>query len=534
MRRFGSIARALECLQNTSDMGDSFIYNGNLQISGKEWNSLLAKANLCSYRDARELFDLMNDDKDAVLSIEELHRGLESVATIKRMEDLRLRILIHHSTTVHAMRTMEPNTALWDKRLTQVELWQALSRVDVTEEKECRAIFNAVDVLRLGNVSINEVFSSLVGVSPLLLLEDICDRLTSRFGTIATAWDVLGTTSEVISESQFRHRAPAMGLNAAEAAKAFRLIVCQSADVMRKAEFIGTIVMSKATLSWEHFRQMLRYHIGSMERCIHGLHSEENADFVVEQAITRDELREVLAPIGLTQLEFHRYYKLLAFDSHDDLSVCEFERRMQLLVPSRVLEGLGSHLFSGDYLSKAQYMSKSQLYESMNYQQFVDKYQSQSNQQVVSEHILRTAFDIIDANHDGLIKWSEVICGISASMTAKRAQLRSAQREHRVKMQLKRDMEPIYKICRELKTQVRLGLDEVALALIQAQNATNNIASGGPSRELLMTPLGRVCATLAEQSSPSTKPVLSYSHQITKLLDTHDELLATDYRYHQH
>merc|ERR1719326_2189790 len=120
--------------------------DSNKQLSNKEWNLILFQAGLANYREARLLFEVMDANKDANLTMLEFHVGIESIAPVTSLETLRKRLLCVGFTSmlqaiVHMYGGGDDTTS---RPLTFIEFSEALRRACISEPVEHRAVFEAV------------------------------------------------------------------------------------------------------------------------------------------------------------------------------------------------------------------------------------------------------------------------------------------------------------------------------------------------------------------------------------------------------
>mmetsp|Transcript_5603 Transcript_5603/g.21169 ORF Transcript_5603/g.21169 Transcript_5603/m.21169 type:complete len:900 (-) Transcript_5603:57-2756(-) len=227
-----------------------------------------------SHDDHARIFDFLDTNKNGVISIAEFHTAIEAAAPVRSMEDLRRRLIaLGYTSMRQALREMDAASGN-KKNLGVTDFAQGLTRVGVLEESEHQILFETLRDPYAGakTVTLEQLHCALQAVSPIMLLEDIRDKILAKCGSVQAAFTSLDTdSSNTVSIPEFvRMATHVWRMTHYEATKAFKLIDCDNSKVISRREFVTAMNLSEPSLFLEDIRRKVRQRFRSIAEALLG------------------------------------------------------------------------------------------------------------------------------------------------------------------------------------------------------------------------------------------------------------------------
>lgn len=274
-------------MQGAFDMFSNEIHGGlERELPRKDFSRFLDKHFAGLTRDDHvRVFEFLDTDRSGGISISEFHAAIEAAVPVRSVEDLRRKfIALGYGSMRQALREMEYST-LGKKSLSFADLALALSRVGITEESEHAVIFQTILDPFPGNktVSLEQLASSLAAVSPNLALEEVREKLLTKYQTVRNAY--LNTDvddSGYIDQAEFMRQAThCWGFTGRDAAKAFRMIDRDHSGIITRKEFASALNLAEPSLYHEDIRRKVRQRFRSIAEAVSK--DEYGLDILVEK-----------------------------------------------------------------------------------------------------------------------------------------------------------------------------------------------------------------------------------------------------------
>lgn len=230
--------------------------------------------------DHARIFDFLDTNKNGVISIAEFHTAIEAAAPVRSMEDLRRRLIaLGYTSMRQALREMD--TASGNKKnLGVTDFAQGLTRIGVLEDSEHQTLFETLRDPYAGanTVTLEQLHCALQAVSPIMLLEDIRDKILAKNGSVQAAFTALDTdSSNNVSIPEFvRMATHVWRMTHYEATKAFKLIDCDNSKAISRREFVTAMNLSEPSLFLEDIRRKVRQRFRSIAEALLGEHCAED------------------------------------------------------------------------------------------------------------------------------------------------------------------------------------------------------------------------------------------------------------------
>mmetsp|Transcript_69583 Transcript_69583/g.153926 ORF Transcript_69583/g.153926 Transcript_69583/m.153926 type:complete len:961 (-) Transcript_69583:85-2967(-) len=246
------------------------------ELSRKEFSRFLTKHFGSSTREENDkMFDFLDFDHNGHISLAEFHTAVEASAPVRRMEDLRRKWIALGFTSMRQAIAQMIDPKDTGKRLTFSEFGAALSRVGIVYEDEHQNIFNEIcDPNNTScTVSIDELTSAISAVSPSLLLEDIKDRITKKYGgNINAAYNALDQDQNgTLTSVEFMRGATSQWrMTTHESQKAFRQVDIDKSRLINRVELLSALRLSEPSLLLEEIRRKVRQRFRSIHEVFSG------------------------------------------------------------------------------------------------------------------------------------------------------------------------------------------------------------------------------------------------------------------------
>jgi Ca2+-binding EF-hand superfamily protein len=458
--------RLLQRYSSVSEAFNSVDVDSDRQLSLKEWVLVLKNSGLATYREARSLFELMDANKDGHLTMLEFHVGVESIAPVLSLESLRKRLLCLGCTSMtQALAMMNgPGDDISSRPLSFLEFADALKRIYVPEPAEHRAIFEAARTepgprTPESRVSIADLACALSAVSPSLLLEELRCRLIKRFGCLRDAWTALTQKKELNLDTFRKQAIDRLQLTSMEAEKAFNFIDIDNSREISRAEFLGALNVSTASILLEDTRHKVRGRYLSIDAAF-----RDAFDNLGDQEIDNDtsldveEFADILEKVEIGRRDTLRLFELIDGDREGRLTLMEFFKGIRLFAPSCTMEGMRLQLLQSSFniaevicnvvddsrmpLNRSTFFK---LLELLNVE-------CDDNPELI--------FDFLDVRNVGIVTVSEVIAAIQNLAGGTRKMENPSVREERAEKFVQAEMAPFHKTVTDLKKRVKQGLRE--------------------------------------------------------------------------
>jgi len=521
VKRYGSIPQAIEHLEGLDIIGG---VQGK-SLPPKEWNQLLCNSNFCSYHDARLLFDTIDENRDGELTLFELQCALETISPIHSIEDFRRRLLVGASSIIDAMHRIEQNKELWDKRLGIKEFSDYLSRAQIYEPTDIASIFNCINCdsdNEKKTITINESFACIAALGPMLLLEDVNQRLMNRYGSIINAWEhIMKVTDgkETLTEDDFKKHSDHLLLTQEEVPEVFRLLDISFEKELGRYEFVLGLHLSAPNIALEKFRRRIRLRLGSIHRCLKILAMPELEEKDSVYSISVVEMQEILEPAEVSSRDTKKLFQLIDIFGEGSISIRLFRRGLWFIVPTVILEKLARHLTDNNTIVHPEDVTD--IFTKINFETFMKIVHSQKGSEKVDKIFLENCFSIVSGNLDGLISWNEISCAMKSSLLGSIPWTSSQEREFKCFHAVRQEMAPFKKACEGLKVDLRRGVRmnsrisrQSGSTLRQSSKTGSKSKSFRNQHELLIHPFQHVTETLHKERSMCAPHFRSYAQQV--------------------
>mmetsp|Transcript_45095 Transcript_45095/g.107200 ORF Transcript_45095/g.107200 Transcript_45095/m.107200 type:complete len:1048 (-) Transcript_45095:114-3257(-) len=456
--------RLLEKFSTTKEAFDALSHELPMdkELSKKELRRVLHRQGLESTREERDaIFDALDVDKSGHLSMAQFHIAVEAAAPVRTVGDLRRRWLASGFTSMAAAVSLMDEGMTRSRRLTLKEFGEALSRVSVPDALEHAAIFNIVldPHDKQGRVSIAELASAIASVSPSLDLEDLRDKVVRRYsGKIERAYGDLdpkhrGDMDRHTFVSGLMRR---LGCTEADANKIFRKIDIDGNGDVSREEFATALELSEPSLFHEDLRLRIRQRFRSIQDTFKEAFSETTGEDVDEiPALSLEKFQELLLPLGLTESEISKLFKLVDLDGDMTLTVKEFLKGIKFFAPSCVLEDLRMQC-----LQRAPYITD--VFKEVDRTEQLDRVgftQTLAELDLLAGVSIDSIFDLLDVRNDGQVSIGMLIAALKSGGPGSRLRLPEGERNDRARHEVLGFTSSATKLCKQLKNTVRLGAD---------------------------------------------------------------------------
>mmetsp|Transcript_20351 Transcript_20351/g.37012 ORF Transcript_20351/g.37012 Transcript_20351/m.37012 type:complete len:1034 (+) Transcript_20351:25-3126(+) len=456
LEKFSTTKEAFETLAHEFPM--------EKELSKKELRRVLHRQGVDSTREERDaVFDALDVDRTGHLSMAQFHIAIEAAAPVRTVGDLRRRWLAcGYSSMASAVSAMDESgmgSIGRTRRLTLKEFGEALSRVSVPDVLEHAAIFNIVldPHDKQGRVSIAELASAVASVSPSLDLEELRDKVTRRYG---------GAMDRAYGDLDPKHRGDMdrhtfvgglmrrLGYTEADANKIFRKIDIDGNGDVSREEFATALELSEPTLFHEDLRLRIRQRFRSIQETFKEAFSETTGEDMDQiPALTLERFQELLLPLGLTEGEIQKLFKLVDLDGNMLLTVKEFLKGIKFFAPSCVLEDLRMHC-----LQRAQHMTD--VFKEVDRTEQLDRagfIEVLSELDLVAGVQVDTIFDLLDVKNDGHVSIGMLIAALKSGGPGSRLRLPDDERNDRARIEVLGFTSTATRLCNQLKNTVRQG-----------------------------------------------------------------------------
>jgi len=431
------------------------------------------------------LFEVMDADKDGNLTMLEFHVGIESIAPVHSMEDMRKRLLCLGFTSMNqAVLLMDGGgDDTCSRPLSFSDFSDALKRVMISEPAEHRAIFEAVrsDPGRRRTdplVSISELACGLAAVSPCLLLEDLRARLLKQFGTLTQAWLTLcgmkyvpgaracvggvDYSTVTLQKAEFKKQASErLGFTPTEALNAFRLIDIDSSGEICRADFVSAMNLSMPSLIFEDCRHKVRQRYLSIDVAFRDAFENLDEDFDEEGemnlapvALEVKDFAEHLDKLGIGLKDTKRLFTLIDGSGTGKLTLFEFFKGTRLFTPSVMLEGVRLQLLQNSASIADAFHGVARDFrvrlDRSAFATLLRKLQVQCE-----DYQIDLIFDFLDVRGANTITVSEVIAALQNLAIC--MQVDSGVRDARAGELIKSDLAPFHKTVTDTKRRIKQG-----------------------------------------------------------------------------
>lgn len=456
--------KILDKYSTIAEAFDSLDCDASKELTSKEWNNTLYNSGLASYREARQLFELVDADKSGTITISEFYVAIEAVTPIHTIEDLRKRLLAAgFRSMLSAIAAMDNNGEIADKRLGFAEFAKILQTVVQTDEEENAAVFLSVrDTNTVDNtVSISELATALAVVSPCLLIEDLRDRLLTKFTTLHVAWDKIDIdkSGDVNSFEFMRQGKKNLGLSLIEAQKMFRWIDNDSSGVISRSEFMGAVNLSSSSLQLEDFRRKVRQRFRSIEAVFLEAFAVNDGGLLDNTLqLNIGEFTQLLENIEVTPKDTKRLFDLVDADKSGTLTLREFFRGIEVFAPSCLLEGIQLQILRrqknglpSDAFKQVPFGRNERL-DLVAFRTFLEDHK------LIKGVKVGPLFDLVDVRSDGGVTLGELIAALQCVQPGTMVKLSPEERDLQVKLRVRGDLAAFHKNVAETKLQIRAGL----------------------------------------------------------------------------
>lgn len=479
-RKKAMVAFRLKILDKYSSIGeafDSLDCDLSKSLTTKEWNNTLYNAGLASYRDARALFDIVDEDKSGEVTVTEFYIAIEQVTPIRTIEDLRKRLLASGYPSMLAAITAMDNLVqdrvgqpgqIWtgeipEKRLSFSDFAFVLKAIVNSDDEENAAVFLAVrDSNSEDNtISTSELATALAVVSPCLLIEDLRDKLLQKFQTLSVAWDRIDIdkSGDVNAFEFTRHARKTLGLSLTEAQKLFRWIDCDSSGQIARSEFISALNLSSSSLQLEDFRLKVRQRFRSIHNAFLGAFSESDEGLLDNNLqLSPTEFGQILESIEVSPKDTQKLFHLVDTDRSGTLTLREFFRGIEVFAPSCLLEGIQLQILRrqkngtpSDAFNQVP-ISRTARMDLNAFKTFLEDHK------LIKGVKVGPLFDLLDVRSDGGVTLGELIAALQCVQPGTMVKLSPEERDLQVKIKVRGDLAPYHKTVAEMKLQVRAGL----------------------------------------------------------------------------
>jgi len=263
----------LDKFPTPKDAYDSFAneFPAGRDLTKKEWRRILGRQGFewLPVADSDAIFEQIDFGHEKRISLRALIMAVEAAAPIRTLQDLRRRWLASGFRSMNqAVNKMAEHMSVQGNRLTLLEFGDALKDVNVLDGEEHLALFSAVCSDPSGKTSIDELTSAIAMVSPALLLEDLRDRLLTRYSNDVKKafFDMDLDHGGKIDRDEFLEQScRRLNLTDIEAKKAFREIDIDASKTISRAEFISALGLSEPSLFLETIRLKFRQRFRSIQ-----------------------------------------------------------------------------------------------------------------------------------------------------------------------------------------------------------------------------------------------------------------------------
>lgn len=321
-------------------------------LSKKEWRRFLTKQ--CEWlgkEDREAILTQLNFERDGHLSFNEFHIAVEAAAPVRTFEGLRKRWLASGFTSMRqALNIMDNDWARSEDRLSVAELGEKLSRVHVHERAEHEALFNSIclpDENHTRKVSIAEFASAIASVSPVLLLEDLRDRMLRAYnGNLEKCFSDLDMDFDGnLDRHEFIKKCgKKLQLQETELRKAFREIDVDNNGTISRTELMSAVALCEPSVFLEDLRLAVRQRFRSIQeifsRAFNDSLGESDIGFDSKPKLRLENFQKLLSPLDVKDFETKTLFQLFDVDRDGELTIPEFVRGIWHFAPSCVLEGL--------------------------------------------------------------------------------------------------------------------------------------------------------------------------------------------------
>lgn len=453
--------RMFEKYVSPQEAFDAFDVDGDGSLTPKEWDAAIARTGMGSVEEAQGLFGAIDTHCSGRVSSLEFHTAIESVSPVRTLEDLRKRLLRWYSSTLQGIIAMDPvfvRMEAREKRNSLQEFSACLAKIQVNDPEDQKVIFQLLinPYEPSGKVSLSELVAALTVVSPVLLLEDLRDRFLRKYGSLEKGYDALDIDKGgELDYDEFVKGVIRLGIPRTDAQRMFRLIDIDGSGNIDKGELISALRLTSRHDSLEDFRRKLRQRFTSIKEAL-----EEEAAYSGRD-LDLAKFQEILEPLDISKRDTQRIFDLIDSDGDKTLSVDEFMRGVRIFAPSTLLEGIRTKIVKKYGEIPLAFKDVENLSACMTIPQF-QRVLEEKGLACLRNEELQTVFDVISVNPDQGLSVNELIVALVAAQPGLMAKLSTPERNHRVRGNVKQDLNPLQKSIVEMKQQLRLGLPDDA------------------------------------------------------------------------
>jgi len=464
--------RAIEANGSLADYFRFFDKDSNAKLDPKEWGGMFkgaGTAGLVNYREARIIFELVDLNHDGTISLTEFFIALEGVAIITDIQGLRKRLVcLGYKTSMQLLNQLERDVDP-ARALTLEEFGAVLCRIPVVEPEEHRVIFD--NVRDRGDprskASINDLMAALASVSPSFLIEEVAEKTYNRWQDPSQIWANIGPEWGE-GNLEFQEFADTLmqklGYSAYAAQKACRIFDVEKDGKVSRSELLSAIALARPSLYLEDFRRKVQQRYRSIEaafrEAFEHLEGEElNND--EDLKLNCDEFAQILESLDLNKRDTNRLFKLADAMETGRLTLYEFFRGVNLLVPGCIVEGirlqaLSRHTRIADAFRNCGVSWTARL----DYQAFFDLLQ---RLELHCEDI-DLVFDFFDCRTVGTVSVSEIVAALQSLTPGSKERLVVQERDRKVEKEVRSRLAPLHQTVNDLKHEVKQFLEEEDVA----------------------------------------------------------------------
>jgi len=371
-----------------------------------------------------------------------------------------------------AIKKMEVGvTAL--QRLEFEEFGRVLSVVNVVDRGEQQALFAMISGDLGRTTSLAELTSAIAAVSPILLLEDLRDRVLRKYsGDLDRAFfDFDINRCGFIDRHEFIVKAVrTLNLTETEAQKVFSEMDVDGSGHITRWGFFCAIGLSEPSLLLEGLRQKVRQRSRSMRDAVFRAFEDKRG----KAELTLEQVQAALLPTELKEREVKVLLQLIDRDQDGALSIVDFVRGVRQFAPSCGLTELRIQCCHKYGTVNGAFTSIEDWHELLDLEHFtqvlrklglldpikppedaaeMDGPMLQNNHTGIRPH---DVFDVLDVRHEARASISRLVAALQASGPV--AVLPTEELNLRAKRGVRGDFAPIHDLIGELKTQTRHGI----------------------------------------------------------------------------
>lgn len=491
-------------------------------------------------RDVYEhIFDMLDINKDGLLSMSEFHNAIELAGPVRTLEDLRRKwIALGFTSMRRALQAM----VAWEGqptslRLNLLDFGAALSRTGVEDEEEHRAIFSKLrdpGEDAHGTVSIDLLAAAIGAVSPSLLLEDLRDRTMRKHSSLDKAFYVMDERNQGYGPKGRKvfmlHCTEMLKFSRIEAEKAFELLDFDNSWSVTHKEYMTALNLSEPDLFLEEVRRKVRQRYKSItdamatssashhddadqeggpaarsllfteiKTAVESAKEEPTAEDMEAQPQTSNrintdkssstqeqgpaEYKELLSQVFLTEADTQALFELIDSNGDGRLTPMEFARGLSHFAPSCILEEMRLKCLR-------HYGSVVGAFSTLSQQNREELFDKAALQKLLADlglcegrAALNRVFACVETQQHGGISIEELKAALRAVGPGDHAPLDAELRDAKARQQVRFQMAPFRRTAVELRSLLREGGEPLEQAEQENDAAALLVLSeSGPQR----------------------------------------------------